>query len=321
MKKNESCSNIDKVNIYCKKHRIECNLDASFTKLTTIGCGGKIALCVIPNSPKKLLKIVKYIESIECKYVIIGKGSNVLADDSFYDGVVILTRKLNRIKRKKNTVICQCGTNTVVLANQLAMYNLSGGEFLYCLPATIGGAVVSNAGCFGQEMSQIVKSVLVLYKGKKLRISAQNCEFSYRSSIFREKNCCILEVVLSLTLDKTTSILCKMQSNLETKRKKQPLKAKTMGCVFYNSDKTASLLIDNAKLKGVSVGGAKVSKKHCGFIENYNNATSDDVVNLINIIKNTVEKRGGQLNLEVSLVGDFNNNNDTWRLSHTHQGK
>ena len=140
--------------------------DKTFAQLTTIGCGGKVAIVAYPTTFAQLKRCVKLAKRLQVNYLVLGRGSNFLASDNYFDGMVICTTKLNKMRRFATTVWCQCGANTARVATFCAKRSLCGAEFMYCLPATVGGAVVMNAGCFGYDTSQLVKKVWYLQDGK-----------------------------------------------------------------------------------------------------------------------------------------------------------
>ncbi|MEG2158590.1 MAG: hypothetical protein RRY18_01795, partial [Clostridia bacterium] len=179
---------------------------------------------------------------------------------------------------------------------------LVGGEFLSSIPASIGGATAINAGCFGQEMSQIVSSVKVFDGKKEFCISRQECEFNYRESIIARSHLVALETEMSLRLGTASEILQVARSICQQKRATQPLREHSAGSVFKRgSDFVPAKLIDDLGLKGLKIGGAQVSVKHAGFIVNDGTATSEDVLNLISEIRKRVYLAYGK-RLETEIV-------------------
>lgn len=289
-----------------RKLQIETKTNLSFCHLTTYGCGGKIALTVFPKSLSQIVYCLNYLLESKTKHLVLGKGSNCLAGDGFFDGVVVCTKKLCGIKIFDHHAIVLAGTNTVVLANALQQSGLCGGEFLYCLPATVGGAVFGNAGCYQQSMADIVNKVYALRGNKLVVYNNSECGFSKRNSVFKTNGEIIVAVQLKLELGDGTEIKNKMQTNLMKKLSTQPLQEKSMGCVFYNQSGTASKLIDLSKLKGQSVGGAEVSKIHAGFIVNIDKASANDTLQLMEKVQKSVYSAfGEELSREVQLIGNF----------------
>ena len=272
-----------------KKYSVETRLDVSFSMLTTLGTGGKITITAFPDTVRKLAKTMRLLERLNVRKYVIGKGSNVLAADGDFDGVVVVTTNLKGIRVKGRCVYALSGTSTVALGKQLADRGLSGGEFLSCLPATIGGAVVGNAGCYGQDVKSILRSVTVLKNGKLRRLSAKKCKLGKRNSLFKQTDgYTIVAVKLRLsesTTDEVDKTVAQMRAN---KAQTQPLNYRSAGCVLYHDTVALSRLIDQAGLKGYSVGGARVSYKHAGFVLNIDKATSLDIYLIIQHIERTL---------------------------------
>lgn len=287
-----------------KKYSVEMHLDKSFNELTTLGVGGKIQLTLYPDTLGKLVKTLRLLRKLQVETCIVGKGSNVLANDEFYDGVVIVTTKLNKFKIRKNYAYALCGTSTIKLSQKLQESGLSGGEFLACLPATVGGAVVCNAGCFNQDVKSILRSVKVLHNGKVRRLSATKCNLTKRNSLFKHSD---EYTVLSAKFKFTKSTSEKVQHTtklmLAEKALKQPLNYRSAGCMLYHDGVQLSRLIDMAGLKGYAIGGAVVSNKHAGFILNVDKATSWDIYLLVRHVADTLWKNFGICaKLEVCLI-------------------
>lgn len=276
----------------------------TFANLTTIGCGGKVGIVAYPTNLGQLKYCLTLAKKYNTNFVVLGKGSNFLASDDDFDGLVICTERLNKLRRFATTVWCQCGVHTAKLALFCAKRGLGGCEFLYCLPATVGGAVVMNAGCFGNEMANVVKAVWYLEDNKLKKVNATNCKFSKRSSMFKNGNKVVVAVQLQLKRGNKKAILDTCKSLMAKKRATQPLGQKTFGSAFFNKDGTASLLIDKAGLKNFQIGGAKVSNLHAGFVINIDKATSFDIYLLLLHIKRQVYLKFGQtLTLEVQTLG------------------
>ncbi len=301
----------DKLLSATKKYKIEARLDAGFDKLTTYGTGGKIALTLFPDSERKLIKIMRLLNRVGVTYVILGRGSNVLASDDPFDGVAVVTTRLNRFVVHKNVVIAQCGVSTVALASVLAMQGLGGGEFLACLPATVGGAIVGNAGCFGQDIKAIVQSVTVLSNGHVKRLKSEKCQFSKRDSIFKHRNMTVLSVKFALSPSTEETVKKKIADMRAKKSATQPLEYRSAGCVLYHDTVSVSRLIDEMGLKGYRVGGAEVSTKHAGFVVNIDKSTSLDIYLIIRYLQRALLDRYGiAAKTEVRLVNFKEESND-----------
>ena len=297
--------------------RVALYTNKSFADLTTIGCGGKIALVAYPSTVRQLRLSVKLAKKHQVKYLILGRGSNFLASDDSFFGLVICTSKLNKVRRFATTVGCQCGANTARVATFCAKRGLTGAEFWYCLPASVGGAVAMNAGCFGNETANVVKTVRYLDGTKIKRAKTGKCKFSKRNSIFKNSSLVVLSVKLKLRRSKAQDVVATCKQLMEIKRSTQPLGQRSFGSAFFNSSGTASRLIDQAGLKNYQIGGAKVSNVHAGFVINIDKATSFDIYLLLLHIKEQVYLRFGEsLQLEVQTTGF--DEIDLGRLSHSH---
>ena len=295
-----------------RKYSVEARLDQSFCQLTTFGTGGKIAVTLYPDTIPKLNKVVKLLEKLKATYCILGKGSNVLAADCDYDGVVVLTTRLSSITFKGNCVYVLAGTSTVTLGKELQARGLSGGEFLSCLPATVGGAVVGNAGCFGQDIEKILVGVEILHNGKRKWLSKSKCKLKKRGSIFKEQNGYVaLAAKFKFTQSTVDEVKCRVNDMRNRKAASQPLNYRSAGSVFFHDNVAVSRLIDQAGLKGYTVGGAQVSNKHAGFILNVDKATSKDIYLVMQHVETTLwERYGVRVKREVQLINFTKENDD-----------
>lgn len=287
-----------------ERYSVETRLNATFSALTTFGVGGKIAIALFPDTATKLVKTMKLLHRIGVPTYLLGKGSNVLASDDYYDGVVVVTTNLKGTKFKGRYVYVLAGTSTVALSKQLTQRGLSGGEFLSCLPATIGGAVVGNAGCYGQDIKGILCGVTVIKNGKLRKLSAKKCQLSKRNSIFKQSDgYTIVAVKLKFVRSTKEQVGRVVTENLNKKAQAQPLNYRSAGCVLYHDTLALSRLIDQAGLKGYAVGGACVSNKHAGFVLNIDKATSLDIYLIIQHIEQTLwDCYGVRAKREVRLV-------------------
>lgn len=286
-----------------KKLSVQTCRNIPFSGLTTLGVGGTIKLVVYPDSKKRLLGVLKTLYRLKAEYVVLGKGSNVLASDNEYDGVVVVNRA-SGVTVRGRTVTALSGTPTVTLSKQLQLRGLSGGEFTACLPATVGGAVVSNAGCYGQCVADVLTSVTVFYKGRVRVIRANKCEFSKRSSLFkRQKGYTVLSAAFRFTKSCEQAVKNRIAEMREQKARTQPLNYRSAGCVLYHDKVAVSRLLDKCGLKGYTVGGAQVSAKHAGFVVNVDKATGGDIYLVIRRMTERLRQDYGiQPKLEVELV-------------------
>ena len=287
-----------------KKYSVETCFDKRFSELTTLGCGGKIKITVYPDTVRKLVKTLRLLETLGVEHYVLGRGSNVLASDADYDGVVIVTTKMSKISAHGVKIYALAGASTLNVYKETEKRGLCGGEFLSCLPATIGGATVTNAGCFGQDVKGILHSVTVLHNGKVKKLTAKQCQLTKRNSLFKQDaSYTVLAVRLKFTRSTPEQV---KQSSLEMRKKKaetQPLNFRSAGCMLYHDSVSISRLTDQAGLKGYAIGGAQVSDKHAGFILNVDKATSKDIYLVIEHIERTVwDHFGIQAKREVCLV-------------------
>jgi len=287
-----------------KKNKIPTCGNKSFSQLTTLGCGGKIKLAIYPANVRQLVKTIRCLDKFKIDYIVLGKGSNILASDREYDGAVVSTANIKRIKIKGDTVVVEAGASTVTLAGEMRKRGLSGGEFFACLPASAGGAVVCNAGCYGQDVQSVLASVKVLQNGRVRVIPADKCGLAKRNSIFKNnRNYVVLSAKFKLTKSSPDAVSSTISEMRRRKADSQPLNYRSAGCVLYHDKVAVSRLIDEANLKGYTVGGAQVSSKHAGFVVNVDKAESKDVYLIIKHIIDTLYARYGVLaKTEVCLV-------------------
>ncbi len=268
--------------------------------------GGIASFYIEPSSQKELVEVIKYCQKHNTKYYIIGNGTNVIFKDSGYSGVIICTKKIKNISIKKDIVCAEMGAYLYTLNNYLIKSCLSGMEWSYGIPGTIGGAVCMNAGAYGGQMKDVVLKVKI-FDGKRTRFLYNNeLNFGYRDSIILQKNYVVLKVWLRLK-PKTKNYVFELCKEYFLKRKtSQPLEYYNSGSIFKKCGEISSgKLIDNLGLKGAKIGGAEISTLHANFIINNGNATCQNILDLISFIKLEVKQKSGQdLQTEVIIVGD-----------------
>ena len=284
--------------------KIEENI--SLKTLTTYKAGGTAKLVVYPNNLDKLILLIKLIKEYDINYIIIGKGSNTLFSDKEYIGVIIKLDNLNKIEFNQNKVYVESGVPLSKLVIESAKRNLTGLEFAIGIPGNVGGAIYMNAGAYGSNMSSIVKNITVLNENLEIEeIPIQNINFSYRYSILQDnKNLICIGTTIELEYGKKEEIDNKIKENLTKRKNTQPLEYPSAGSVFRNPEGNyAGKLIEELKLKGLSIGGAEISTKHANFIINKNNATSDDILKLIKLVQSKVKQNYNiELKLEQQLI-------------------
>jgi UDP-N-acetylmuramate dehydrogenase len=237
--------------------------------------------------------------------MIVGNGSNLLVSDEGIDGVVIrLDGELRQIALlDETTVYCGAGISLATLCKFALKNGLSGLEFAWGIPGTVGGAVFMNAGAYGGEMKDVVHSVTHISKSGEIgRTDRDNLGFGYRTSVYRQNDCIITGVTLKLQKAQELEIQAKMDDFLLRRTTKQPLEFPSAGSVFKRPEGAfAGALIEQCGLKGRQIGGAQVSEKHAGFIINRSQATAADVKNLIKEIQTKVKADTGY-DLECELI-------------------
>ncbi len=277
--------------------------NVSLKKYNTYNIGGNARYIIKPYNVGKLIELIKFLKENNYKYFVLGKGSNVILPDVDYDGVVILLDNLNKVSINKNTVIAETGIPLTLLINKLIDNNLGGLEKLCGIPGTLGGAVVGNAGCNGSTISDFIISITYLENNIIKTIKKEDCNFKYRSSIFKgNKNIIVLSVkfiLINMNKDEMKEIV---KTNMTKRKNSQPLEYPNAGSVFKNpTDMSAGKLIEDANLKNYHINDAYVSDKHANFIINKGNATKKDIVNLINFIKQEI-KRIYDIDLELEQI-------------------
>ncbi len=286
------------------------SLNEPMCKHTTFKIGGPADVLVEPESTLQIAELIRLCKENAVPYFIMGNGSNILVSDKGIRGVVIkIANNLSYCSVDGNIITAECGIKLSRLANFALNNSLTGLEFASGIPGTLGGAVFMNAGAYGGEMKDVIKSVTYLdtIDGTIYDITADMCDFGYRKSVFSNKYSVILKAIMELEVGDPQEIKATM-SNLATKRnEKQPVDKPSAGSTFKRpAGYFAGTMIEECGLKGYKIGGAEVSVKHAGFIINSGDATAKDVLELIEYVRNTVMQRFGvELEPEVRLVGEF----------------
>jgi UDP-N-acetylmuramate dehydrogenase len=291
-----------------KINNLEISLNEPLKKHTSFKIGGPADFFLTPHEINALKGSLKLIKAYNLPLFILGRGSNIIAGDLGYRGVIIYTGKLNKISIKGEKIITECGVSLSSLANKAMENNLSGLEFASGIPGTIGGAVFMNAGAYGGEIKDILKEAYLLdYSAEEKKLKNNDLKLSYRYSILQEKELIVTEITLELKRGKKEKISVLMK-DLNLKRKeKQPLEWPSAGSIFKRPDNYYSgPLIEKAGMKGIRIGDAQVSEKHAGFIINLGNATAKDLTELIKKVQKEVYKTSGiLLKVEPEFIGEF----------------
>lgn len=291
---------------FCKEIGLDVKLDEPMSKHTSFKTGGNADVFVTAHTTSQLCALLETAKALEIPVFVIGKGSNLLVSDKGIEGAVISLSGLDEIKIEDNCVTAGAGASLSALCVAVANGGLSGLEFGYGIPGTVGGALFMNAGAYGGEMAQVVtKARYVTPEGVEGEIDADDMELGYRTSIFKTNKNIITQVSFKLEKAEKGVVWAKMNDFMERRKSKQPLEYPSAGSTFKRPEgHFAGALIEQNNLKGVSVGGAMVSEKHAGFVINYNNATTDDILKLIGHIKATVLNNNGvHLETEVIYIG------------------
>ena len=269
--------------------------NVSLKTLTSYKTGGTSRLVVCPFDVKSLITILKFIKEHNLKYKIFGNGSNILASDDFYDGVIIKLTNLNSISVSDGYVEVEAGYNFAVLCNMMSKKGYWGLEFGGGIPANVGGAVYMNAGAYLQSVSDVLEKVDFLDEDYNIvTLYAKDLKFSYRHSIFMEKKWIILKAYFRLEKGDKDEIMDLVLDRKRRRIESQPLEYPSAGSVFRNPEGMyAGKLIEECKLKGYNYGGAQISGKHANFIINRDDATSKDILHLMNLAKDKVKEKYG----------------------------
>ena len=276
-----------------EKSKYDIKENVSFKTLTTYKTGGVCKYLISPFEVLTLIELLKVLKKNNIKFKIFGNGSNILASDKVYDGVIIRLDKFNKVKVDGDIVYAEAFVNLISLSLTCLNNNLTGFEWASGIPGTVGGACYMNAGAYLKSVSDVLISVTVLDEDYNvLEIPLKDLEFGYRKSNLMDKGYIILGAKFKLSKGNYDDILNLITERRERRYKNQPLNYPSAGSVFRNPDGDyAGRLIEECNLKGYVKGGAKISDMHANFIVNYNNATSSDVKDLIELAKLKVHEK------------------------------
>jgi UDP-N-acetylmuramate dehydrogenase len=264
------------------------------SEYSTFRIGGPARYLIEVDNAEDLKKVIQKALELNWQFIVIGGGSNILFSSKGYNGLVIVFKSNNTFSINDNLIEVDASVSLNYLINKLNNY--TGLEWAVGIPGTVAGAINGNAGAFGGEMSELIKQVKVLeVKDNQIiekNFSKEDCKFSYRNSIFKNNsNLIIASAILELKKDSEENVKQKIKNNLSKRMSKQP-KGFSIGSIFKNGeDFSAGELIEKAGLKGLQIGDAKISDEHANFIINLGEATSDDVLELIKIIKKEVKEK------------------------------
>ncbi len=279
-------------------------------KLSSMKTGGKAKLVYMPENQNQFCELIKSLGQSNQKYIVLGNMTNVLVSDEGFEVPVVLTHKLDRMQivsqdDEKSLVFASAGINLTSFAYKMCALGFSGLEFAYGIPGSVGGAVFMNAGAYGKEICEVIKTVYAVDKeGKQHELDVSECAFSYRKSIFEDNGHIVFGALFELHKDNKEKCLSLAKETMTKRVEKQPLDKPSCGSTFKRPEGYfAGKLIQDAGLSGKTVGGACVSPKHCGFVVNNGNASTKDVLDLMRHIRDTVlEKFGVELEPEIKLL-------------------
>lgn len=299
-------SYIDELTNLCEKLGCRIIPECSLREYITFRFGGPCRALISINSAESAAELLKYLRGNTIKYGIIGRGSNIIAADEGFDGVILLFGgDFAQIEIKGTMITCQSGALLAAACVQAQQNSLSGMENLFGIPGTVGGALYMNAGAYGSEMSDIVISAdYIDTDGNIKTMNAEDMKLSYRHSIFSDNEFVIVSVKMQLSEGRSDEIKSAMNECMSKRTAKQPLEYPSAGSIFKRPEGSyASLLVDQCGLKGFTCGGAMVSEKHSGFVINKGYATCADVLELCDEVRRIVkEKTGFELELEPVIL-------------------
>ena len=295
---------------FLKSANIDFEENVDGKRLCSFQVGGNVRFVVRPKTADQLMALYDYLYDNEIKNVLLGRGSNVVISDDGFDGVVVSFSKLSSVDidiNDDNCIIAGAGASMTSLALFAHEYELEGLEFAHGIPGSVGGGVYMNAGAYGGEISQVLKSCMIFDKerGTLFMVRGEECEFSYRHSVFMDnKDLLVLFATFELKDGNPDEIKAKMDEYKSKRVASQPLEYPSAGSTFKRPvGHFAGKLIEDCGLKGYTVGGAQVSEKHAGFVINRGGATAEDIKNLVSHIQKTVkEKFDVSLECEIEFV-------------------
>lgn len=279
-------------------------LNEPMKKHSNFRSGGNAKIYLLPKTVKELEELIKYFENNNTEYIILGRGTNILVKDGGIDKVVISTFKLTGLEIEDNIVTADAGTPLALIANKALAKELEGFEFAGGIPGSLGGGIFMNAGAHGGELKDVLLDVRVIDNGKIKVLKPEQLDLSYRHSNIAEKGYVVLSARIKLKKGSKEEIKAKMEEFKDYRTRTQPSDP-SAGSTFKRPEGyIAAKLIDEAGLKGYTVGGACVSKKHAGFVINENNASTNDILAVIEHVKKEVfGKYHVRLEEEVRIIG------------------
>lgn len=293
------------ITAFCTENKIPFVRNLPLCEHTTFRIGGNADLALCPETTEQMALILRFLTENNLRYFVLGKGSDILADDEGYRGVLLLTKGLNALRREENRIFAGAGCSMTSVSNLARKEGLAGLEFLHGIPGSMGGGVFMNAGAYGSELAPFIESVeWVSPDGVVHQTRGSDLDFSYRHSYFTDHEGVICSVILTCPTGDPEVIASVIADLDRCRREKQPLEYPSAGSAFKRPEGYfAGKLIEDAGLKGYAVGGACVSEKHAGFIVNKGGATAKDVKTLIQqVTQKVMEQSGVRLEPEIRFL-------------------
>ena len=285
----------------------DIKIDEKLSEYVNFKVGGPADILLIPNSKEQVIKSIKICKENNIPFYLIGNGSNILVRDGGFRGVVLSLKNVKNIYVDGEKNEAECGVMLKEVSDKAIENSLTGFEFACGIPGTIGGAVFMNAGAYDGEISKVIESAEVIDENCNIiRLSREELDFGYRSSLVMKKGYTVLSAVFKLEKGQVKTIKELIEDLTNKRESKQPLEYPSAGSTFKRpTGYFAGKLIQDAGLKGYSIGGAAVSEKHSGFVINKGNATAKDITDLIKHIQDEVKKQFGvDLHPEVRIIGE-----------------
>lgn len=285
----------------------QIQLDAKMSEHIYFKVGGTVDILLTPNKIQQLQYTIKLCKENNIPFFVMGNGSNLLVKDGGIRGVVIKLSNINNIEIKENKIKAECGALLKDVSEQAINGSLTGLEFASGIPGSVGGAVFMNAGAYDGEISGIIEEATVLDNNEEIKIlSKEELKLGYRKSIVMDKKYVVISATFNLNTGNKQTIQARVDELTQRRTDRQPLEYPSAGSTFKRPDGYfAGQLIQEAGLKGFTVGGACVSEKHAGFVINKNNGTAKDVLDVIHHVQEEVKNKFGvELHPEVRILGE-----------------
>ncbi len=280
---------------FCAQKGIRLLKNVPLSEYTTFRIGGPADVAVFPESTQHIVELIQFMNRNHLRFFVLGRGSDILAADEGYRGILLLTREMNFLRSEQNRIFAGAGCSMAFLSGFARKNGLSGLEFLHGIPGSIGGGVFMNAGAYGSELADFIESVEWVDPEGGVHCSPrEELDLSYRHSYFTDHPGIICSAVLSCQPGDPVQIQSQTAELDRRRREKQPLEYPSAGSAFKRPPgHFAGKLIEDCGLKGYSVGGASISEKHAGFIVNKGGATAKDVRTLIDRVTEKVFAQTG----------------------------